>query len=301
MIEGLAFLRPIRVAPGEDAAAWAGALQGAWLRGAQTLKNEPAGAGRSSLAWVRRARLLGQDVVVKCRGAGGLAERMKSVARRGRFERHWRGAERLAAVGVATARPLLLASGEQGGRRVEVLVMEALAGRTLLAHLAERDLSPGQERAVARALGLLLARLWLAGVFNRDSKPSNLLVTSAGAPLDGDGAGLAVLDCVGLRPGPRAGFSAPLFAMLASILREPLGCGLRLGAAERQRVVRAMLDEVWQREPGPDGAEMDLKNRWTHATSEAIWSRVTQLLVRRPPQRPRVHPLEHGGSGRLSP
>jgi hypothetical protein len=134
-----------RIAQGESAAAWVGALATFDPKTARVLKQEGTSA-------VYQTQLLGRDVVVKNRELRGLKERVKLWRELTRGFRHWNGANWLIDNGVATAKPWVLAT-QRGPRTLrEWLVLELLPGKTLIQHIADRDLSVRQEHAVARQL-----------------------------------------------------------------------------------------------------------------------------------------------------
>ncbi len=203
----------VQLAAGEDAAAWRDALaQPGWASAATVLKED-----RGS--WVRRANLLGRDVVVKCRELNTIGRRFKHAIGMGHGAKHWRGAERLMRAGIATGRLLALMRMEVGGKRCEVLVLEFVEGKTLLEVLDEvaRGVGPGvrEQHAIARAVGQTIAAMDEACCHNRDLKPSNLIV----APADHGGAKIAVIDCVGVRR------CEDTHANLTALTIEPIGCG----------------------------------------------------------------------------
>jgi len=195
---------------------------------AEVLKAE---GGASVLALpgeaVRRGASAG--LVIKRWELRSIGARVKSGLRMSRAWRHWKGAERLTKAGVRTATCYAIARSKKDGVAVEWLVMDRLPGKTLLRHMAERDLTHEQEHKLAEALGATIGKLTNAGIYNRDGKPSNWIVTDPSA------AGLAVIDTVGVRWGhpPRAS------AMLTSLMLEALGCGVAPRRALRWRAVRA--------------------------------------------------------------
>ena len=102
-------MRVVRAHRGEDAAAWGAALADAsWLNSSSVLKEDGG-------SWVRRARLMGREVVVKCRELRGAWARAKCAIGRGKGDRHWRGAALLTGKGVRTARVHVLARARAGG------------------------------------------------------------------------------------------------------------------------------------------------------------------------------------------
>ena len=100
----------VRVAEGESPQAWAAALaEPGWVTRSELLKEEGG-------SWVRRATLLGRDVVVKCRALNTLGRRIKSLIGMGHGAKHWRGAERLIRAGITTREPLCLTRAAEIGR-----------------------------------------------------------------------------------------------------------------------------------------------------------------------------------------
>jgi tRNA A-37 threonylcarbamoyl transferase component Bud32 len=215
-------LKVIRAAMESDGDAWAAALgAGLWREKARVLK-------RDGGTVVYRVRLLDRDVVIKCWAMGPKA-RLQALIGGTRGMRQWRGAASLRKCGVATAWTWALLRGSLDGQRVECLVMEALQGKTVLQRLADGDLSVKQQHAVARALGEQVSGLAHQQVFNRDHKPSNLILVDPGKSVS-----IAVIDCVDIQRG-RFGPEE----MLSSLLIESLGVGLRPRLAIRMRVAHA--------------------------------------------------------------
>jgi hypothetical protein len=185
---------------------------------AQTLKRDDA-AGVAVL----RTALGSTTMVVKRTELRGLWSRAKALLGHGRGARHWRGAGQLARVGIETGRPLLAALEQHDAGWREWLVVEHVPGSTLLELLAAADASaPGApevraQHALAAEVGAQVAALVRARRFNRDHKPSNLVVRDASA----DAARVAVIDCVAIRPLPRGGPLAGAARMFASCVIEP--------------------------------------------------------------------------------
>lgn len=271
----------VRVAPGEPpGAAWRDALA------------ESLGAGvalkREKDASVRRARLriggAARDVVVKTRLGRGVAEAVKVAAGQGRLARQWRGAAVLRKLGVPTARPLALVRHLGAASASETLIMEALEGSSLLEHLSRRDLDPATERAVAEALGAQLA-LFAAGLrFNRDHKPSNLIVSiPRGGPPQ-----IAVIDCVAVRLAP-VGLGG-VERMLASLVLEPIGCGCPPTAWEMRRVVRAAARAMLSRRDGAGSAPPPSPGA-VGALAWALWRAAAEIVEAHGDPTPRINPL----------
>ncbi len=201
--------RTIRAAPGQDVAAWAEALVGGvWQGQGVMLKDD-------GERLVVAATVLGQRVVIKQWPYRSIKRRVQAMFGRTPALRHWHGARLLAEAGVASAPTLAVVRGEGH----EWLVMEAIAGDSLLECLADESLGVRERHALARSVGRLVAGLTTRQVFNRDMKPSNILVTRIG---DRE-ADLVVIDCGGVR---RQRGARGRYRMLASLLIEPVGVGL---------------------------------------------------------------------------
>lgn len=218
-------VRVRRAARGVDAGALAAELgRGVWLASARTLKDE-----RGS--WVKRARLGGVEVVVKCRRLGSTGDVLKAALGFGRADRHWFGAALLTGKKIATARPLLLGHARVGGVAHELLVLEALEGRTLLEWVAadaRGEVGATLCRTLGASAGALVRRLSEAGLFNRDHKPSNQIVT------DPDAGTISLIDCVAIRR-----THAGIERMLAQLWIEAAGCGVPPRARMVARGLRA--------------------------------------------------------------
>ncbi len=258
-----------RIGPGEDAARWAAALADpSWHDGSVALK-EDAGS------WVRRADLRGRGVVIKCRPVYRADDRLKVLVGASRGDRQWNGAEWLASHGFATARPLALAIGDVDGMRAEILVTEFMVARSILEHLAARDMSARDEHEVCRALARLIAGLIKNGRYNRDGKPSNLLVvrTPQGA-ID-----VATIDTVAIRQtGPAS--HTKLVAMLASLVIEPIGVGAEPRRSLKARVITGVI-ELLGSDPGR-----------RHIERLELWWHVSERVQHHGDPRPRVDPLQ---------
>lgn len=196
-------------------------------------------------------------VLVKALDLSGPRDRLASWLGLSKLDRQWRGAQRLVRAGFATPEPLVQFLGRSvghaggdgpAGKRVGCLVLAYVEGRTLLEVMAR----PGSQEPVplARAVGTHVGLMLRAGLFNRDHKPSNLLVpTAMSEPTsfrtnvrDADGRGaVVVLDPVGVR---RVGRSTRALArarrrMLFALLVEPLGVGIEVGLRSRLETMHA--------------------------------------------------------------
>lgn len=222
-----------------------------------------------------------RGVVVKFQALRGLGGTLRTLLGLTRADRQARGAARLRDAGVPTAAVYTLLVERDGPARGTYLVLERLAGRTLLEHLAAGDDTPRTQHALAHAAGAMIAALLARGLMNADGKPSNLIVTAlpepgrhaalAPTPPAPPGAGplasgpiatgpvatgplatgvvLAVIDAVGIRRRPVRGPAGVAGSgerararMLRDLILEPLGCGLRPRRALMMRTLLAALD-----------------------------------------------------------
>ena len=145
------------------------------------------------------------------------------------------GAARLRSIGVATSEPIaLLDVRSNAGGRERWLVLRALRGETLAHVLAKCERSFGEDAELARRVGALVRTLCNAGLFNRDHKASNLIVSPAGE--------IGVVDTVAIkhrRP------SAPLRRrMLLAMCKELAGIGALSRRAQLMRCLRSASDEA---------------------------------------------------------
>ena len=188
----------------------------------------------------------GDAVVVKIRRLAGVKGALRALLGMTPMARAWRTAARLRAVGIATAQPLALLAGTSGRERVEVLVLPEIAGRTLLARLADRDLPEPVERVAAGNIADMVAHLASRRLANRDHKPSNIIVGDTGRPV--------LLDAE-LRTAPPAEAAA---RMLASLAIEPSGVGITLPRVPTARVLRLVASRL--AEHGVDCSARDLRD-----------------------------------------
>ena len=257
----------------------------------QLLKRDDRGA-------VFRARMMNRDVVIKATVLSPLA-RLKSLARISKGWRHLRNAAWLETHAIPTARVLLLA---RAGRS-ELLIMDALPGRSLLHHLADPRRTPTADHALADAAGELVARVTHAGRCNRDHKPSNLIVTALRPPI----AEISIIDCVGLIAlGPLTRPIQGPLRMLSSMVIEPLGCNVLPRRALLMRTLRAYLRASWHLAEHPRAHRpltsepesytfpipiSDEQRAWELASIRAFWSEITRTVLAHANPVPAINPL----------
>lgn len=251
---------------------WSVALRAFEPDTAALLKSE----GPSSV-W--RARLLGRDVVVKLWEQRTLSGRLKLLLGGSRGRRHWRGAHLLARLGVPSARPLVLAQEFGRGPPREWLVLEFARGRTLIDILNEPRLSVRDQHTLAAALGTQVGAIVSGGVYNRDHKPSNLVVSFD----DERRPTLTVLDTVAIRRCP-PGSLRRAAQMLACLHIEPSGLGCPASLALRARAIReAAATVLTKMKATPTRAALRMVSR-------LLWETAASIVAAHGDPRPRTDP-----------
>ncbi len=192
---------------------------------------------RRGTVW--RAELLGRARVLKCLKLDTPRRKLQSLLRVSPAWRHWRQARWLRAHSFSTAEPLAIVRGKREGAAVECLVLDYLPGQSVLEHLAGGGLSARCEYRVAEAVVSMACRLAGQGRYNRDAKPSNLIVTG----VQETGADIAVIDCGDLRR-CKPNDEAAIVRMLASTVIESMGCGCLPRQGVRMRAVLAAAEMV---------------------------------------------------------
>ena len=263
--------RVIKIAPGEDGQAWADTLSDrAWRDQAELLK-------RDNDVSVWRAQMLGRGVVVKCWSLNRLKRRLQVIVGATPAARQWRGAAWLQEHEIPTADPFVIVRTTFDGQPTECFVMRALIGETVFDHLAGGDLTVRQEHALARLIGRQIAQITLHNRFNRDHKPSNLIVTRTGDPTPI----VAVIDSVAIRRATRK--LDHLCSMLADLAIEPTGCGCPPRRTLAMRcVLEALASMVSDGQPN-DEDPATLRNE--------VWAAVMSVMARRGDLPPRIAPL----------
>ncbi|MBX3381354.1 MAG: hypothetical protein KF805_14760 [Phycisphaeraceae bacterium] len=194
-------------------------------------------------SFVGRASLQGRTVVVKWRELFSFNDRVKCAVGASRSFRQWRGARMLARAGIPAARPLALlvqyglspaethaGPSQSRANPREWLILECIPGKTVLQHLADRELSLRDQHALARAVGVQAGAMLRAGLCNRDHKPSNVIASfEDGVPI------VTLVDTVAIR---RRSNPGEMVRMLATLLIESIGVGVAPRGAIAFRVLR---------------------------------------------------------------
>lgn len=265
-------LRSRRAAPGIDADAWSAALAALDPATLTTLKEDASTA-------VLAGTLLGEPVVLKAWRLTAPVARLRAHLGLSRAHRQWHGAALLVRHALPTAAPIALLFDTRDAPPAEWLILPRLTGPTLLdllavIHADPRAVPARAQHALARALGEQLHRFSAVGLFNRDHKPSNLIITTppAGEP--------HVIDTVAIRP-VRSGDWRPLRRMLTSLMLEPLGCRVPPRRALRLRVLATLIAAQSPALP------RDLRRQ----ALRGAWQSITRLIEAHGDPTPKVDPL----------
>ncbi|MCL4221129.1 MAG: hypothetical protein KJZ65_07140 [Phycisphaerales bacterium] len=193
-----------------------------------------------------------------------------------RHARQWHGAELLIARGFQAARPLAILRTGAATSRCEVLIIEWIAGQSVL-ELMGPGLPVKDQHALAGAVGRLFARFQHQGLVVRDPKPSNLIVTGW-HPLS-----LALVDTVDVRRGSMD----PLDITKAYF--EPTGIGLKPRRTLMARALFALVDGCADSNaPRPHDRRQRVRR---------LWARASERVSRHGSATPADHPLRTDRTG----
>jgi hypothetical protein len=287
-------VRIARLAPGQDAQAWTHALEHLAPEAVRVLKGprerDPA-ADR-----VLCLRLASREVVLKLRPLGPLRRRFRHSLGVSQLHRQWRGAELLKTAGVRTSEPLALGTLRVADRPYQWLATSFIPGPTLLHALAQVRGTPSEPR-LAVAVGRFVAQLARAveqGLFNRDLKPSNVMFAGDWHPV-GPTPKLAIIDTAAIAPMP--GHRSPdarrqaIARMFASLLIEPIGCGVAPTPLARRAALHAFIDAATARPTSPGIAQPRPKTPDTSDSPAELWHRVRAIIQAHGDPTPRINPL----------
>ncbi len=135
-----------------------------------------------------------RDLYVKCYRFTDMARKLKYMLRASRARAEWETIRAVRALGVPTARGVLVAERRTGPLETEsYLVTEAVTEASpadeVLASLARPE-----RREALRCLGELVARLHAQGIYHDDLKTAHILLKNGVFPPDRDLSGLVLLD-----------------------------------------------------------------------------------------------------------
>lgn len=231
-------LEPTEGDPSEQRSSWTSTFMSRdWSVGAEIFK-------KNAESSVLRCMVHSRDIVLKTRRSTGIKGMIEGITRSGRSHRQWQGSDWLRSIGVSSPNCIAIARGTRDGVAVETLVTEHVPGHTLLWQVARglihEDPESPASRAVAYAVGRDIAQIIKSGRFNRDHKPSNLVVTHAAPPI----AKITTVDAVAILPVKLKDRVNAMARMIASLLIEPIGIGHPMPPTFMRRVVESLGHEI---------------------------------------------------------
>lgn len=248
---------------GEGRALWERELaRGFWGEG-ELIKRDDRGRE------VRCSRVEGERVAVKIRPLPGFSDRLRFRLGLTDLGKAALGAAVLTGRGLLTPRVRVLAMVRPDYVWHEVLVTPWAEGPTLLSAWATADLRT--RLALARTSGDLIATLSRQGLFNRDAKPSNVILDDTDGPVMVDVGG------VRLAGGDR---EHELARMVSALGFEPAGVGHAAGFREVFAGVRAALRS--------SGVDRQGRRR--------TLAELRRLIAAHADPRPKDNPLAHGAN-----
>ncbi len=226
-------------------------------------------------------------LVLKVHAPLSRKDRVRSSLHMGRLRRQWRGAARLSRRGFRVAKCCALLHGTRDGQPLDVLVMHATPGRTLLDVLADGDLTPAQEHRLAEAVGDLANRLWTARLHSKDLKPSNLVVEPAcGEDEPTAPPVLTIIDTDAVA-------HMPAHPLLPLVL-EPSGLGVLPRRGVLWRALKPWAWHAWLDGPDrfapaddPDGPQRSMETR----IARGAWRELERLVREHGDATPRHNPI----------
>lgn len=218
-------VRPLKQRTTDDGEAWVSVCRAELPLGATRARTEP------------------RAVVIKIERLSSVRKRVQALFRKTKAHRQWRGALIAQHAGVRAAQALAVLHGrDAAGRHVELLVLEAIPGKTLLEHMDEvaRSVSPlsvREQHRLAEAVGRFYVNAIIAAA-NGDPKPSNVIVLNDAAEHDDVLSRFAFVDTTDVQ----ATKGSPDWS-LAMVQIESLGCRCPVRIGLRMRALRAFAAE----------------------------------------------------------
>ncbi len=227
------------------------------------------------------------EVVLKVEPLDSLRKKIQALLRQTKSFRQWRGADAIESRGFRAAR----AHAVLRERGVEILVIESLCGPNVLEAVADSAWRIRDQLQLADALGDWTSALCHAGIYNRDHKPSNVIVLREPAVT------LALVDTVDVDVLSKIGrfletdSELDLADMLAKLYIEAKGAG----HAPRRALWVRVLRSAWLAAYGKDKrAEQHVS--WREDRGEVLASirGLSRSVARHGDPTPKDDPLERG-------
>lgn len=212
------------------------------LPDAQIIKDD------SERSVIKSALADGSPIIVKCRRFRGFSSFIRRTFWHSPLQNEIRGLRTLAKLDIPTSVPLAYIRGGT----CEAIVLRYIPGPTLFEVLAGPPLAIAQEHALCRAVAIEICSLLRAGHFNRDSKPSNLIVVG-----DLSNPAIAIIDAAGIKASQ--GYTFALRLMLASLYIEPRGTRNTVRRALCMRMLHATVSELGA---SSQDTRRDARNLW---------------------------------------
>lgn len=197
---------------------------------------------------IKTALADGSPIIVKCRRFRGFSSFVRRTFRHSPLQNEIRGLRTLARLNIPTSVPLAYIRGST----CEAIVLRYIPGPTLFEVLAGPPLTVAREQALCRAVAVEICTLLRAGYFNRDSKPSNLIVVG-----DFSNPAISIIDAAGIKSSQ--GHTFALRLMLASLYIEPRGTKNTVRNALCMRMLHATVRELGA---SSQDARRDAHNLW---------------------------------------
>ncbi|MEM9084260.1 MAG: lipopolysaccharide kinase InaA family protein, partial [Planctomycetota bacterium] len=190
--------------------------------------------------------LAGGWSIVKTHALTRPKDSLAAIFRRTRLHRQFRGTVRSIRAGIPAAIVRLVIRGrDEEGRVIDTLIMERVPGRSVLEIFADAETNEETKRELAELVGALTHTLLAEGLFNRDHKPSNIIVDESRG-----GFRPVLIDCVGVR---KAKTGDTIERLLKNLVVELIGYSCAPSSTSAWRALCASL---------PDASRHERKAAW---------------------------------------
>lgn len=186
-------------------------------------------------------------VIIKCRSIGPI-EFLRGAIGRSPLQNELRGLRTLASLNIRASIPLAYIRAE----KCEAIILSFISGPTLLEMVAWHRLTIAQENALCRAVAAQICTILRTSHYNRDNKPSNLIVTG-----DFSNPSIAIIDAAGIKSSLGRTFALRL--MLSLLYLEPRGTRIPVRSALCMRMLHAVAFELGA---SSQDARRDVRSLW---------------------------------------